>query len=350
MILSLIEVLILFVCILISVAYLTVAERKTLAYMQRRIGPNIVGYYGLLMAFADALKLLMKEIIIPREANSPLLIISPIIALISALLTWAVLPFAPGISMIDMNYGMIYILSISSIGVFGTLLAGWSSNSKYALLGSIRSTAQLISYELILTTIFIIIFFFISNTNISLLIDSQFNIYYIIPLLPLSIIYFIASVAETNRPPFDNVEAESELVSGHMTELSASPFVLFYLQEYNNITVMAYINSLLFLGGYIPLYPFNIIIDYILYFINAYIFNNVYIINLIEGIIYSNIYSIKSILLMYTFIWVRASFPRLRYDLLNNLCWVILLPIVFSLLIIIPFILYIMDALPIIYI
>lgn len=181
------------------------------------------------------------------------------------------------------------------------------------------------------------------------LINNQLTIYYIIPLLPLFIIFFIASIAETNRPPFDNVEAESELVSGHMTELSASPFVLFYLQEYNNIIIMAYLNTILFIGGYIPLYPIHYIIDYTLYYISIYIINNVYIIYFIEGLIHANIIAIKVIILLYTFIWIRASLPRLRYDLLINLCWIILLPIIFTILIIIPSLLLILDALPILY-
>lgn len=184
------------------------------------------------------------------------------------------------------------------------------------------------------------------------LINNQLTIYYIIPLLPLFIIFFIASIAETNRPPFDNVEAESELVSGHMTELSAAPFVLFYLQEYNNIIIMAYITTILFIGGYIPIYPLHYIIDYILYIISTYtiIDNNIYVISFIEGLLHSFTNAIKVIILLFIYIWIRASLPRLRYDLLINLCWIILLPIIFTILIIIPSLLLIIDTLPILYI
>ena len=334
--LNIIEMLILFVFILLSVAYLTIAERKTLGYMQRRIGPNVIGYYGQLMAIADALKLLLKEIIIVRESDKVLIIISPIIALCFALLSWSVIPFSPGIAIGDINYSILFLLVIGSIGVFGTLLVGWSSNSKFTLLASIRSTAQLISYELILTTIIIICIYFNNTLNINNFIDNQKAIWLIIPLIPLAIIYYIASIAETSRPPFDNVEAESELVSGHMTELSASPFVLFYLTEYNNIVIMCFMNIILFYGGY------NIIsINWLLDLFNI---NNNNLIYLLELLFNSISISFKSILLTYGFIWVRASFPRLRYDLLVNLCWVILLPLLFSILIFIPNILYLFDS------
>lgn len=340
MILSIIEILIFVICILLSVAYFTVAERKTLGYMQRRLGPNAVGYYGLLMAFADALKLLLKEIIIPREANYVIMIISPLIALFSALLGWAVVPFGPSITIGDIEYGLLYALAVSSIGVFGTLLAGWSSNSKYSLLGSIRSTAQLISYELVLTTIVLIVLMFVSNLNITAIIESQRSIWYVIPLLPLLIIFYIASIAETNRPPFDLTEAESELVSGHMTELSASPFVLFFLSEYSNIMLICCLNTILFLGGYLN---FNFITN----LLSNNILNNTICLYLLEGFIYGISLGIKANILMYTFIWVRAAFPRIRYDQLINFCWIVLLPLLFSFVLLIPSILYAFDALPI---
>uniref|UniRef100_S5TGQ8 NADH-ubiquinone oxidoreductase chain 1 n=1 Tax=[Candida] norvegica TaxID=49330 RepID=S5TGQ8_9ASCO len=335
-ILKIIEMIILFIFILLSVAYLTIAERKTLGYMQRRVGPNIVGYYGQLMAISDALKLLLKEIIIVRESDKVLIIISPIIALCFALLTWAVIPFSPGIAIGDMNYSILYILVIGSIGVFGTLLVGWSSNSKFTLLASIRSTAQLISYELILTTIIIICIYLNNTLNINNFINNQKAIWLLIPFIPLAIIYYIASIAETSRPPFDNVEAESELVSGHMTELSASPFVLFYLTEYNNIVIMCFINIILFYGGY-NIFSIN-------WLINLFSINNNNLLFFIELLFNSISISIKAIILTYGFIWVRASFPRLRYDLLVNLCWVIILPLLFSILILVPNILYLFDS------
>lgn len=340
MILSIITILVFVICILLSVAYLTVAERKTLAYMQRRLGPNAVGYYGLLMAFADALKLLLKEIIVPRESNFVIMLLSPLIALISGLLGWAVVPFGPSITIGDIEYGLLYALAISSLGVFGNLLVGWASNSKYALLGSIRSTAQLISYELVLTTIVLIVIMFVSNLNMTEIVETQRSIWYVVPLLPVLIIFYIASVAETNRPPFDLVEAESELVSGHMTELSASPFVLFFLAEYSNIMLICCLNIILFLGGYLNS---NLITN--LFSIN--LLSNSILLVLIEGLIYGASLGIKANILMFTFIWVRAAFPRIRYDQLINFCWVILLPLLFGIVILVPCILAGFDSLPV---
>jgi NADH-ubiquinone oxidoreductase chain 1 len=341
LILDIIEVLLFLICVLFSVAYLTVAERKTLGYMQRRLGPNAVGYYGLLQAFADAIKLLIKEIIIPKEANGLILVISPIITLITALLGWLVIPLGPSLTLGDIDNGILFSLAIGSIGVFGTLLSGWSSNSKYSFLGSIRSTAQLISYELVLTTVYIICLMIASDMNVSGVIEIQRVIWLIIPFLPLGLIFFISTIAETNRPPFDLVEAESELVAGFFTEYSASPFVFFFLAEYSNIILMCSATTLLFLGGY--LYPdFINNILYLLFDSNQYSL----FFNLIEGSLYGIALGVKLIILMFTFIWVRASFPRFTYDNLLNLCWTIFLPLLFGFLLFIPSILYIFDGLP----
>ena len=304
-----IELLIMFVSTLLAVAFLTVAERKTLAYMQRRVGPNAVGYYGILMAIADAAKLLLKEIVIPTHADRIILFISPVISLVSAFLCWAVIPFAPGVVIVDHNYGFILALAVSSIGVFGTLLAGWSANSKYSLLGSIRSTAQLISYELVLTTIVLICILFAGSMNLSRYVELQESIWLGIPLLPLSIIFFIACVAECARPPFDNVEAESELVSGHMTEYSSSIFVLFFLSEYASILFLSTLTAILFFGGG-------------------------------TGIILG----LKANVFAFTYIWVRATLPRVRYDKLINMCWVVFLPLLFALALFIPALIYIIDG------
>lgn len=340
MIINIITILVFVICILLSVAYLTVAERKTLAYMQRRLGPNAVGYYGLLMAFADALKLLLKEIIIPRESNFVIMLLSPLIALMSALLGWAVVPFGPSITIGDIEYGLLYALAVSSIGVFGNLLVGWASNSKYALLGSIRSTAQLISYELVLTTIVLIVIMLVSNLNITQIIETQRSIWYCVPLLPILVVFYIASIAETNRPPFDLVEAESELVSGHMTELSASPFVLFFLSEYSNIMLICCLNITLFLGGYLNINLFTNLLSV------GFLSNSIFL-TTIEGLIYGASLGIKANILMFTFIWVRAAFPRIRYDQLIHFCWVILLPLLFAVIILVPYILLGFDSLPI---
>ncbi|CAK9686900.1 unnamed protein product (mitochondrion) [Candida parapsilosis] len=304
-----IELLIMFLSVLLAVAFLTVAERKTMAYMQRRTGPNAVGYLGVLMAIADAAKLLLKEIITPTHADKFILFISPMIALISSLLCWSIIPFAPGVTIYDSNYGFILMLAISSVGVFGPLLAGWSGNSKYSLLGSIRATAQLISYELILTTIVLICILLAGTMNLSKYVELQESIWIGIPLLPLSIMWYIGCVAETARPPMDEVEAESELVSGHMTEYSSSIFVLFFLSEYASILFLSTLTAILFFGGG-------------------------------TGVILA----LKANIFAYTYIWIRATLPRIRYDRLIHLCWMVFLPILFAVAIFIPVLIYSLDA------
>ncbi len=339
MILDIVEILIFLVCVLFSVAYLTVGERKTLGYMQRRLGPNAVGYYGLLQAFADAVKLLIKEIILPKEANKYILILSPMITLITALIGWVVIPLGPAITLGDLENGILFGLAIGSLGVFGVLLSGWSSNSKYSFMGSIRSTAQLISYELVLTTIYIICIMFVSTLNMTIYIETQRIIWLIIPLFPLFLIFFISTVAETNRPPFDLVEAESELVAGFFTEYSASPFVFFFLGEYSNLMLMCASSTILFLGGYLN---FDIINYLVLYPFRNIQYSFIY--NFLEGSLYGLAWVVKVIALMFTFIWIRASFPRFTYDNLINLCWLIFLPLLFAFVIFIPCILYLFNG------
>jgi len=226
---SVVEVLIVTVPVLLIVAYVTVAERKTMASMQRRLGPNIVGYYGLLQAFADALKLLLKEYVSPAQANLALFFLGPIITLIFSLLGYLVVPYGPGLALNDLNLGILYMLAVSSLSTYGILLAGWSANSKYAFLGSLRSTAQLISYELILSSAILLVVMLTGSLNLTVNIEAQRVIWFIIPLFPVFIIFFIGSIAETNRAPFDLAEAESELVSGFMTEHAAVIFVFFFL-------------------------------------------------------------------------------------------------------------------------
>ena len=220
-IISIIEVLLLIIPVLLTVAFVTVAERKTMASMQRRLGPNTVGYYGLLQAFADALKLLLKEYVSPTQANIILFFIGPIITLIFSLLGYLVVPYGPGLFVCDFNLGILYMLAVSSLATYGILLAGWSANSKYAFLGSLRSTAQLISYELILSSVILLVILLTGSLNMITIVESQRVVWFILPLFPLFIIFFIGSIAETNRAPFDLAEAESELVSGFMTEHSA---------------------------------------------------------------------------------------------------------------------------------
>ena len=230
-IISIIEVLIVVISALLTVAYVTIAERKTMASMQRRLGPNSVGYLGLLQAFADALKLLLKEYISPTQADLVLFFLGPIITLVFALLGYAVVPYGPGLSISDFNLGILYLLAVSSLSTYGILLAGWSANSKYAFLGSLRSTAQLISYELILSSAILLVILLTGSLNLSVNVESQRVIWFILPLFPVFVIFFIGSVAETNRAPFDLAEAESELVSGFMTEHAAVIFVFFFFSR-----------------------------------------------------------------------------------------------------------------------
>lgn len=356
-VISIIEVLLVVVPALLSVAYVTVAERKTMASMQRRLGPNAVGYYGLLQAFADALKLLLKEYVAPTQANIILFFLGPVITLVFALLGFGVIPYGPGLAISDFNLGILYMLAVSSLATYGILLAGWSANSKYAFLGSLRSTAQLISYELILSSALLLVIFFTGSLNLTVNIESQRAVWFLLPLLPIFIIFFIGSVAETNRPPFDLAEAESELVSGFMTEHAAVVFVFFFLAEYSSIVLMCILTSILFLGGYLFLDFIHIltyldsiiwqifVIDWVL--VLDYFLEDIMNTPVLEGFMYGFTLGFKSSLLIFTFIWVRASFPRIRFDQLMSFCWTVLLPIVFAFIILVPCILYSFDIFPV---
>ena len=384
-IISLIEVVLVLVPALVGIAYVTVAERKTMASMQRRLGPNAVGYYGLLQAFADALKLLLKEYVAPTQANIILFFLGPVITLIFSLLGFAVIPYGPGLTINDFSLGIYYMLAVSSLATYGILLAGWSANSKYAFLGSLRSTAQLISYELVLSSAILLVIMLTGSLNLTVNTESQRAIWYVLPLLPIFIIFFIGSVAETNRAPFDLAEAESELVSGFMTEHAAVVFVFFFLAEYGSIVLICILTSILFLGGYLlinNLEIFNINIFDCIHFIIFYlpienlylkydyvytenVFNNLmdfeniywkyyyiyteYFFNnsIVDGLFYGLSLGLKSSILIFIFIWVRASFPRIRFDQLMAFCWTVLLPILFGLIVLIPCILYSYNIFPI---
>ncbi|KAH8836197.1 NADH dehydrogenase subunit 1 (mitochondrion) [Drechmeria coniospora] len=338
---------------LLVVAYVTVAERKTMASMQRRLGPNAVGYYGLLQAFADALKLILKEYVAPTQANLILFFLGPIVTLVFALLGYAVIPYGPGLSLGDMELGILFMLAVSSLATYGILLAGWSANSKYAFLGSLRSTAQLIAYELVLSSVLLIIIMITNSLNLNINVQFQKMVWLALPLFCILIIFFIGSVAETNRAPFDLAEAESELVSGFMTEHAAVIFVFFFLAEYASIVLMCIFISILFLGGYLiqfdPFYIFDTLNYIYAYFFNInwitsseYLdlrehLNNFYI----DGLLSSLTLGVKSSMMVFVFIWVRASFPRIRFDQLMSFCWTVLLPILFAFIILIPSLLYI---------
>lgn len=351
--LSFLEVVLLLLPALLAVAYTTVAERKTMASMQRRLGPNSVGYYGLLQAFADALKLILKEYVAPTQANVFLFFLGPVITLVFALLGFAVIPFGPGLSVSDMDLGIYYAIAVSSIGTYGILLAGWSANSKYAFLGSLRSTAQLISYELVLSSAILLIVMITNSLNFNVNIQYQKIVWFMLPLFPILIIFFIGSVAETNRAPFDLAEAESEIVSGFMTEHAAVIFVFFFLAEYSSILLMCILTAIFFMGGYLVSYDILYLFDK-LNFIWAYTFDIDWISSnkfqaliknpFINGLLSGLTLGVKSSLLVFVFIWVRASFPRIRFDQLMSFCWTVLLPLLFAFIVLIPCILFQFDA------
>jgi NADH-ubiquinone oxidoreductase chain 1 len=352
---AIIEVILVVVPALLTVAFVTIAERKTMASMQRRLGPNIVGYYGLLQAFADALKLLLKEYVGPTQANLILFFLGPIITLIFSLLGYAVIPYGPGLTIADLNLGILYMLVVSSLATYGILLAGWSANSKYAFLGSLRSTAQLISYELILSSAILIVILLTGNLNLTINVEAQKVVFFVLPLLPIFIVFFIGCIAETNRAPFDLAEAESELVSGFMTEHSAVIFVFFFLAEYASIVLICIFTSILFLGGYLKIFSLDFLINGFFFFdmINVDYFKNIYtetnitfINTLLDGLISSLMLGIKSCLLIFVFIWARASLPRIRFDQLMSYCWTVLLPIVIAFIILVPCIVYSLSLIP----
>ena len=292
--------------LLISVAYFTIAERKIMGAIQRRKGPNVVGFLGLLQPFADGLKLFTKELIFPVNANTSLFIIAPMLAFIFSLIGWVSIPFSNGIAVCDLNLGLFYLLAISSLNVYGILFAGWSSNSKYAYLGALRSAAQMISYEIAISFVALNILICSGSFNLSLIMLAQTQVWFIIPMFPAFLIFYVSILAETNWHPFDLPEAEAELVSGYNVEYSAMIFAMFFLAEYANMILMSTIGAILFLGGCLPI-------------INNFIF--------IPEIIWLNFKIIAGIIF---FIVTRATLPRYRYDQLMNLGWRCFLPLTLS--------------------
>jgi len=300
---TLLKILILIVLLLIAVAYFTLAERKLLAVIQRRRGPNVIGIYGLLQPLSDGLKLLIKEIILPSNSNQTLFLIAPMLTFIVSLLGWAVIPFDKYSTLAELNLGILYILGISSVGVYGIIISGWASNSKYAFLGALRSTAQMVSYEVSLGFIIITIIICCESFNINQIVYFQKNIWFLIPFFPLFLIFFISGLAETNRHPFDLPEAEAELVSGYNVEYSAMTFALFSLGEYSNMLLMSSLNIILFFGGWLSPITF---------------------LNFLPGSFW---FGIKIILFVILYVLMRAILPRYRYDQLMYLGWKIFLPI-----------------------
>ena len=291
--------------VLISVAFLVYAERKVLALIQLRKGPNIVGPFGILQSFADALKLISKENIIPSGSNKIVFLLAPIITMVLSLAAWAVIPFAPGWVISDINVGIMYLFAVSSLGVYGIIMAGWASNSQYPFLGALRSAAQMVSYEVSIGFVIITVLLCVGSLNLSKIVEAQSTVWFAIPLLPMFVIFFISALAETNRLPFDLPEDESTLVAGFFTEYSSASFVLFFLAEYASMILMSSMTVILFLGGWLP--PFDI-----------------YPLNVIPGIFW---FTIKIVFILFLFIWVRATFPRYRYDQLMRLGWKVFLPL-----------------------
>ena len=299
------KILFLLVPVLVSVAMIVWLDRRVWAFVQKRQGPNVVGPFGLLQSLADALKYIFKEIIIPSSSNKVIFIIAPIITMTLALIAWAVIPFSENQVLANINVGILYLFAVSSLGVYGIIMGGWASNSKYPFLGSIRSAAQMVSYEVSIGIIIINVLLCVGSLNLNDIVIAQKDIWFVIPLFPMFVIFFISALAETNRPPFDLPEAEAELVAGYQTEYSGMMYAMFWLGEYANILLMCALGSILFLGGWlspIELYPFN----------------------LIPGAIWL---ILKILLLFILFALVKAIVPRYRYDQLMRLGWKVFLPL-----------------------
>jgi len=323
-ILIVLSILAILISVLLALAYLTYAERKVMAAMQLRMGPNVVGPFGLWQPFADALKLLAKETVIPIGANKVVFILAPMITFILAMVGWAVIPFDEGWVLADINVGILYLFAVSSLGVYGIIMAGWASNSKYAFLGALRSAAQMVSYEVAIGFVLITVLVCVGSLNLSDIVMAQQHVWFFIPLFPMFVIFVISSLAETNRAPFDLPEAESELVAGFNVEYSAMAFALFFLGEYANMILLSGLATVLFLGGWLA--PFGI---------EPFTW--------IPGPIW---FIVKVLAVLFIFLWVRATFPRYRYDQLMRLGWKVFLPASLAFVVITSGALFVFDWLP----
>ncbi|WPZ33295.1 NADH-quinone oxidoreductase subunit NuoH [Thalassobaculum sp. OXR-137] len=299
------QILAVVVPLLVAVAYLTYFERKVIGAIQLRKGPNVVGPFGLFQPFADALKLMSKETILPAGANKVIFILAPMLTFILSLIAWAVIPFGEGMVLADINVGVLYLFAISSLGVYGVIMSGWASNSKYAFLGALRSAAQMVSYEVSIGFVIITVLLCVGSLNLTAIVEAQRTVWFAIPLLPMFVVFFISALAETNRAPFDLPEGESELVAGYFVEYSSMSFALFFLGEYANMILMSGITVVLFLGGWLA--PFDVAPF-----------------NWVPGPIW---FILKISLVLFVFLWVRATFPRYRYDQLMRLGWKVFLPL-----------------------
>ena len=299
------KILFLLVPVLVSVALIVWLDRRVWAFVQKRQGPNVVGPFGLLQSLADALKYIFKEIIIPSSSNKVIFILAPIVTMTLALISWAVIPFSATQVLADINVGILYLFAVSSLGVYGIIMGGWASNSKYPFLGAIRSAAQMVSYEVSIGVIIINVLLCVGSLNLNDIVEAQQNMWFVIPLFPMFVIFFISALAETNRPPFDLPEAEAELVAGYQTEYSGMMYAMFWLGEYANILLMCAMGAILFLGGWlspIDIYPFT----------------------LVPGAIWL---ILKILFLFILFALVKAIVPRYRYDQLMRLGWKVFLPL-----------------------
>ena len=299
-----VQALLVLVPVLLAVAYLTLFERKVMGYMQLRPGPNVVGWFGLLQPFADALKLMHKETIIPKQAHKGLFLVAPLICFTTSLAAWAVIPFGKGLVVSDLNIGVLYLFALSSMGVYGIILAGWASQSRYAFLGSMRSVAQMISYEVAIGCILVIVVMHAGSLNLSDIVKAQEYVWFIVPHLPMAVVFFISALAETNRAPFDLPEAEAELVAGYNVEYSSLSFGMFFLAEYANMILMSALFTFFFLGGWLPPLPYAPFTWFPGFFWVA----------------------LKISLSLFVFLWVRSTLPRYRYDQLMRIGWKIFLP------------------------
>ncbi len=308
-----IKILVIVLPLLVCVAYLTYAERKVIGYIQVRIGPNRVGFRGLLQPFADLIKLIHKEIIIPTRSNKYLFVIAPLFALAPALAGWAVIPFEQGIVLANINAGVLYLFAMSSLGVYGILIAGWASNSKYAMMGALRSAAQTVSYEIAMGFAFVGVLIAAGSMNITDIVLSQqggFWHWWFIPLLPLFMVFWIAGMAETNRAPFDLAEGETEIVAGFHVEYSAVGFALFFMAEYASMVLISTVITLLFLGGWLSPFEGMSVLGDIFFFVPGFVW-----------------LFAKISFFLFVYLWVRATFPRYRYDQLMRLGWKVLIPV-----------------------
>ncbi|ABQ56956.1 hypothetical protein LPC_3068 [Legionella pneumophila str. Corby] len=308
-----IKILVIVVPLLISVAYLTYAERKVIGYIQVRIGPNRVGLKGLLQPFADLLKLITKEIIVPTRSNKYLFVIAPLFALVPSLVGWAVIPFQEGVVLANINAGVLYLFAMSSLGVYGVLIAGWASNSKYAMFGALRSTAQTVSYEIAMGFALVGVLLAAGSMNLTDIVNSQKGgmlHWWFIPLLPLFLVFWIAGIAETNRAPFDLAEGESEIVAGFHVEYSGIGFALFFLSEYASMILISTFMAILFMGGWLSPFEGITFLDQIFFVVPGFVW-----------------LLLKISFFLFVYLWVRATFPRYRYDQLMRLGWKVLIPV-----------------------